>query len=180
MAPGSRCPDLIIHCSCSLRCGKHDLQIRGRGYHRAVQAAHPSIRAHSFSSLANTALVPDISCATKKPSSTPPPDCNVDRARWPSTVCPLGSERSVGLLVSSSRVLRLCRGMVDPLIVPGGDLRLASLFSSRMPGDDHPALHSTHVQLVSCEKPGNRQGTRTKSRTARQVHFALVFDRAWH
>ena len=47
------------------------------------------------------------------------------------------------------RAFRLCRGIVDPLIVPGGDLRLASLFSSRMPGDDHPALHSTHVQLVS-------------------------------
>ena len=31
-----------------------------------------------------------------------------------------------------------------------------------------------------CEIPGTRQGTRTRSRTARQVHSALVFDRAWH
>ena len=51
--------------------------------------------------------------------SDPPLDCNVDRARRPSTVRPLGSERSVGLLVSSSRVLRLCgsiRGQGEPMV----------------------------------------------------------------
>eukprot|EP00964_Phaeocystis_antarctica_P061573 scaffold36811_cov63-Phaeocystis_antarctica.AAC.1 len=51
--------------------------------------------------------------ATKKPPSTskslleprafsdPPPDCKVDRARRPSTVRPLGSERSDGPVLSS-------------------------------------------------------------------------------
>ena len=84
-----------------------------------------------------------IACATKKPSSTrdvsSPPrpsaiahaDCNVDRARRPSTALPLGSERTVGSLVSSSRAIHFCSRFSTHRTVRGPN---GGATGSRLPG----------------------------------------------
>ena len=50
------------------------------------------------------------------------------------------------------------------------------LISSRMPGDDHPALHSTHVQLVSVkyQAPARGHGPDPERRGRCILHWYLT------